>query len=337
MADQLSTLVKNQKVFMVDAHGHENNPIERERMYDDPAYDLHLHKKTNPITINDRREVKVDIRIPLNNPDREAVVEIGGREEDGLPGQIKKEVKKALKDKKVRERFAHELADIMKTYPSQKLEDKAKVEEALRRFCEEFGLNEIPIKAEWFTHISQDQNDVSMLSLVSDKGERFNFLTCDNFMMAEQAEPTKKTIIRLYGAAQRGKTTTIKRVYRRLIEAHPDQAIIISNGEGKSDVKAILFINGAKVGIESQGDPNSRQMRSVDEFVSMGCDVILVAGRTRGMTKESIYQYSKWYNIEERYKPYIENEMDRTFNNRDVAMELAIMVEDATMRAYEEL
>ena len=334
MANVITPLLKHQKIY-IDAHGQEINPITRPQIYDG-GYDLHLDKRTNPIKINGKEEHNVHIRIPLNK-DGEATWTIGkNKQKTDLPSRLVEEIQKVCGDKTKLDNFAKQVTDIITEYPSIK-SDREKTEEVLRRIADALALPEIQIKDEWFTHINQDKNGVSMLSLVSDNSERYNILTCDNFMMAEQAEQTKKTIIRLYGAAYRGKTSTIKRVFRALIEEHPDHAIIISNGEGKSDVKAILFVNGAKVGIESQGDPNSRQMRTIDEFVSMGCDVILVAGRTRGMTRDSIYKYQDEYEIEERYKPYVEDKADRELKNGDEAMVLRAMVEAATLRTFEEL
>ena len=76
MADQLNKLIEHQKVFMIDAHGQEENPNVRERLYDDTKYDLHFHKITNPISINGKKECTAEIRIPVNNPNREISIEI---------------------------------------------------------------------------------------------------------------------------------------------------------------------------------------------------------------------------------------------------------------------
>lgn len=337
MADHLNPLVPHQKVFIIDAHGHEKNSEERDRMYDDTTFDLHFHKKTNPITINNKMVYEANVRIPINNPDAEVSVDWKDYDSNEIPGRIKKEIKKALKDRQTREAFVKRLSEILATYPSQK-NNKTKTEDALRRFAEAFGIGNIQVKEEWFTHITKDPKRVSMLSVKSIDDRRYNFLSCDDYMLAEEAEPTAKFIIRLYGGEKSGKTESISIALRILLERFPEHAIIIDNGEKSGDVKALLFINGAKVGIESQGDPNSRQMRSIDEFASMGCDVILTASRTWGMTKRSveaqrenhylIYTFKKAKEVDEK-KHYVDNEA--------MGLRLAEFVEGATKGAFYEL
>ncbi|MBQ2291071.1 MAG: hypothetical protein II248_02785 [Paludibacteraceae bacterium] len=336
MADKLNPLIQHQKVFMIDAHGHEEIPDVRKKLYDDTKYDLHFHKKTNPISINGKKECTAEIRIPVNNPDREISVEISDNDEDAIPRKLKKEIKEALKNRNTREEFVKELGKIMNTYPSSK-NNREKTEDALRRFAYAFGINSIPIIDEWFTHIDQDKNNVSMLSLISTNNERFNLLTYKNFMFAEQAEPSKKIIITLMGLAQRGKTETITLAFQRLLDKYSRNAIIVDDGKDSGDVKAILFINGAKVGIESQGDPHSRQARSVDEFVSMGCDVILVAGRTRGMTRNSITKYKDTHEIVSYHKYHTKCKESYHQVNCEIARSLTRLVEHYVAESFEEL
>lgn len=332
MADRISPLLPNQKVF-IDAHGHEQNSVERDRMYDEPTYDLHIHKKTNPIQKNGKEEFEVEIRIPINNPDREVRVDDNGREGSSIPGRIRREVKNALKDKKVREKFAREVSDIMKTYKSQ-IGDKEKTEATLRRFSDAFRVNNIPVKDEWFTYITNGAINVAMHSVILEGNHHYNFLTTNNYMLAEEAEPTRKTIIQLSGAANRGKSEIIKMVFERLHESYPQHAIIFDDGKWSGDVKALLFIRGAKVGIESQGDPSSRQEQSIDDFVNLGCDVILVASRTRGMTVDSIRKNMNNYQVF-TYHPNIgTNKIEQREANKDFSLFLATMVEGHAIDAF---
>ncbi|MBR2167695.1 MAG: hypothetical protein IJ920_05135 [Paludibacteraceae bacterium] len=336
MADKLSPLVPHQKVFMVDAHGHELNPEERDVMYDDTSYDLHIHKKTNPIVINDKKIYEANIRIPINNPDREISVDLGDKQTESVPGRIKKEIKEALKDKKVRERFVKELSQIIGTYSSVR-DSKERTEEALRRFAQTFGANNITIKDSWFTHIDKDQNNVSMLSILSENDNRYNFLMYKNFMLAEEAEDTKKFLFAITGAANRGKTEIVKSVYQQLLQKYPENAIIIEDGEYRKDIKAILFVNGAKVGIESQGDPGYRQERSIDEFVNMGCDVILTAGRTSGSTYVSYEKYKHIYQTWSYKRNKIDEKELRESENNWLALRVLEDIEAATINAFREL
>lgn len=103
-----------------------------------------------------------------------------------------------------------------------------------------------------------------------------------------------KIVIANSGFAYTGKSTSIRYVYELLSSRyHPN---IIEPKEGynpNQDVKAIIDIpqsdgHMVKVGIESQGDPGSRQMKSIDEFVNNGCEIILVACRVKGTTKTKV-------------------------------------------------
>jgi len=332
MADHLSPLLPTQKLF-IDAHGHENNSVERDRMYEDPTYDLHIHKKTNPISRNGKVEYEVEIRIPINNPNREISVDDNGEEGDSVPGRIRREVKNALKDKKIRELFAKEVSEVMQTYKS-KLGDKEKAEATLQRFADVFRVKNIPIKDEWFTHITNGADKVAMLSVISDSNHRYNFLATNNYMLAEEAEPTRKTIIQLSGAANRGKSEIIKMVFEHLYESYPEYAIIFDDGKWSGDVKAMLFVQGAKVGIESQGDPNSRQEQSIDDFVNLGCDVILIASRTRGMTVDSIRKNMKNYQVFTFHPNIQEDKMEQNETNRAFAQWLSNLVKEFAGSAF---
>jgi len=53
------------------------------------------------------------------------------------------------------------------------------------------------------------------------------------------------------------------------------------------DVRVVLTINGLKIGIESQGDPNGLK-ESLDFFVRIGCDVIVCATKTGGATVSAV-------------------------------------------------
>lgn len=103
-----------------------------------------------------------------------------------------------------------------------------------------------------------------------------------------------KIVIANSGFAYTGKSTSIRYVYELLSSRyHPN---IIEPKEGynpNQDIKAIIDIpqsdgHMVKVGIESQGDPGSRQMKSIDEFVNNGCEIILVACRVKGTTKTKV-------------------------------------------------
>jgi hypothetical protein len=120
------------------------------------------------------------------------------------------------------------------------------------------------------------------------------------------------TIIALRGVANRGKTASIKRVYDLLKGAYSKamfQEIVVG-----VDIQIIITIDGVKVGIESQGDPNSRQLKSLKTFVKVGCKVIVCATRSYGMTVDAVNSLSKQYNIQ-----WLEKQATQTKRAQDVA------------------
>ncbi len=332
---KISDLLNHQSIF-IDAHGHELDPNVRKNIYDDPTYDLHLHKKTKKVQINGKKEHEMDIEIPLNNPNRGiTVIADGKRRNVEVPRYLMREIRKALSDPQKRNAFAHGIAEEMATYPSKVTEDnRERTERSLRRIAEEFGVPEFSVNDAWFTHIYHQQNYLSMFSIMDVDNNRYNFLATRDFMFAEKAEPTHKVIVGVWGASNRGKSETITRAYRILLKKHGKNAIILDDGSESGDVKALLFIHGAKVGIESQGDSNSRQMQSVHDFASIGCDVILTASRSWGMTAEAISSHQYQYDIYWHYKQNVREVELQHIDNETLAKQLAELVESFAYSAF---
>ncbi len=100
----------------------------------------------------------------------------------------------------------------------------------------------------------------------------------------------------LQGTYDSGKTEKLKNIYQILIEKYP--SIIVSMKKGNVDLKIVLKnVNGMTIGIETQGDPNSRLEHSLNYFKNLKCDIIFCACRTRGMTVDWINSISNIYNV----------------------------------------
>ena len=111
-------------------------------------------------------------------------------------------------------------------------------------------------------------------------------------------------IIALKGRGNSGKTQTIKAVFKNLNTKYPN-AIITNLKPNTIDIKIIMDINGTKVGIESQGDPDSRLKQSLSDFSNANCDIIICATRTSGMTVNWVNSYSSKYNINFLQQSYV--------------------------------
>jgi hypothetical protein len=94
-----------------------------------------------------------------------------------------------------------------------------------------------------------------------------------------------KTMILVWGSAERGKSQSIKRLAMSL----PFSSIIRPWNADDYDSYVIGTIkdndgNERIVGLESQGDPYSNQKEWIEACVSANCEVIVAASRSYGQT-----------------------------------------------------
>lgn len=105
-----------------------------------------------------------------------------------------------------------------------------------------------------------------------------------------------KTIIAIYGRSHEGKSETIKKVFENLLRDFPNaKALTIPDYSG--DILTAIQLDKIKIGFESQGDPNSRMINNdtinclADKELDIdlgGCDIIICATRTEGMTVKKV-------------------------------------------------
>lgn len=97
-------------------------------------------------------------------------------------------------------------------------------------------------------------------------------------------------IFALQGPGNCGKSTTLRMFYEELLLKYP-KAVPALLKDGR-DFKAIVSnVKGKLIGIESQGDPNSRLDESLKEFQTAQCDIVFCACRSWGMTCDWIAEY----------------------------------------------
>lgn len=140
-----------------------------------------------------------------------------------------------------------------------------------------------------------------------------------------------KEIIALKGRKNCGKTQTVKKVFAFLKEKYDtDAEKIIDEG---NDITVIIRINGIRIGIESQGDPNSRLKNSLLLFDNEKCQIMICACRTSGMTVRWINSYSEYKKIWIKQK-YC-NEDEQKSNNDSKASQILMMIEDRINKGTE--
>lgn len=101
-----------------------------------------------------------------------------------------------------------------------------------------------------------------------------------------------KLVIANVGKSYQGKSTAIKEVLLYLLKNGAKELEKVRIGSFEEDIKTIVTYQGAKIGIESQGDPNSRIFESLPDFVNKKCDMIICACRTYGETHEEVLKLS---------------------------------------------
>ena len=134
-----------------------------------------------------------------------------------------------------------------------------------------------------------------------------------------------KTLIGLFGTSNVGKSQTIRFVYEKLTKKfldftfHKDHEQIIPED---GDICIVIIVNGIIIGIESQGDPNSRIFYSLPIFVKLKCDIILCATRTRGATVKEVEKLDKEYEIKWVNKSGEQDETKHKTNNEEIAIDI---------------
>ena len=98
-----------------------------------------------------------------------------------------------------------------------------------------------------------------------------------------------KKLLCVWGAADYGKSYSIIE-FDSLLNKNFDSNIqtIHSFGNLPYDIQRIYKIGNFTIGIESQGDPNSRQKASLTLVGKNNCDIIICASRTKGDTVANV-------------------------------------------------
>lgn len=137
-----------------------------------------------------------------------------------------------------------------------------------------------------------------------------------------------KTIIAVYGRAREGKSATIKNVVTVFETLYPTAVIQYLLNDG--DILAIVTLGTVKIGIESQGDPNSRMIseNTIEQLIQAGCDIIICATRTDGMTTRVVDQLADNYGYFTLWKSsYYTNGLNHDVVNRIAAEEIVGLIQ----------
>lgn len=131
----LKKLIENQTIT-IDDHKRGTGEI---KDWNDLSSDVHIDKSTH-FRIEGKRQ-KVRIKIPINS-DQPIKIENfkNSKKIKEIPKQLFNEIKDALGDKTLRDRFTNDLVDTLKNFGSL-LENEKRVRQTLERLSKHFDLN----------------------------------------------------------------------------------------------------------------------------------------------------------------------------------------------------
>ena len=105
-----------------------------------------------------------------------------------------------------------------------------------------------------------------------------------------------KTIIAIYGRKNEGKSETIKNVCRILLSNFPNSvpSIPIHEIDYNSDILLTIKLGSTLIGIESQGDPNSRMINddTIKDLANQNCDICDNSILKFDMSHSRVYHHS---------------------------------------------
>lgn len=143
-----------------------------------------------------------------------------------------------------------------------------------------------------------------------------------------------KKFIALYGAGSRGKSTTLKMVYKFLdasFELLPEKNVRPDEWgtyllKDRYDIRVIFAVNGVRVGLESQGDPNSRLEESLQFFCDNKCRLIVCPTRTWGSTVDCVKKLENDFQVEWIKKTFSDDEQGQESCNKADAKKIIKLI-----------
>jgi len=114
-----------------------------------------------------------------------------------------------------------------------------------------------------------------------------------------------KTILAIWNSGGKGKSSSVRGFADALKSTYlpPVRVDVFQNPNpfvNGQDFRYVVDINGVRIGIESQGDPNTNLRSRLDELSGglYDCDIIVCSTRTRGETIDAV-----WHVVRKGYEP----------------------------------
>ena len=104
----------------------------------------------------------------------------------------------------------------------------------------------------------------------------------------------QKRIFALYGVSNVGKTSTLKLIAREIMRQFFGAASsVVLEPLPTGELIVIITTGKIKIGITSQGDPNTGLAERLKDFLANNCDIIFCATRTSGGTITNVEEMER--------------------------------------------
>ena len=110
-----------------------------------------------------------------------------------------------------------------------------------------------------------------------------------------------KKIIVLRGVANVGKTTTLVKLFLRLIQHKC--SIEVEIFKPVRDIQVTVTAGNVKIGIGSSGDVAEQVKANLNIFAQSNCDIVFCATRTRGGTVDAVEEFARQQQREITWEP----------------------------------
>ncbi len=97
----------------------------------------------------------------------------------------------------------------------------------------------------------------------------------------------QKTIIAISGGGTTGKSSTVVETINELERRYGVAALPAKTGRGID--RTVIIVQGKlKIGLTSQGDPNTYPEERVRDLIAKGCSIVICTTRTSGATVKAV-------------------------------------------------
>ncbi|WP_416191581.1 hypothetical protein [Neisseria sp. CCUG12390] len=140
-------------------------------------------------------------------------------------------------------------------------------------------------------------------------------------------ENSEKKVFILYGAANRGKTTTFNLLFNQICRKHSEDLIYFKRNEYRADFVAVFKKGGITIGLYSSGDNEHEVSHNLYHLDAYRCDYVFGISRTRGGSCVAVNRYAELVHGSQDIicwieKDYANNEVDELEQNTKTGKKL---------------